>query len=181
MIRFLISILIIQIPLSIYGQDDWATRHQDSLRKLWSNPKLNFPQKKFSKVVGYTFNKGKSSIASGEDSEIYDGKAKTFAKSKSQTSYPLTKQQSDTLLQILNDTTSFEWGQSGCFLPHHAFIFYNAKGKPIAWIDIGFECSQIGATPYSPKMKWRGLSSIGYTRIYNFCQRLGMPMDLDTN
>jgi hypothetical protein len=35
-----------------------------------------------------------------------------------------------------------------CFDPRHAFVFYNVAKKPVAWVELCFDCSRALAEPY---------------------------------
>jgi hypothetical protein len=39
-------------------------------------------------------------------------------------------------------------GAAACFIPRHAFVFYNAAKKPIAGVELCFECANAYAKPY---------------------------------
>ena len=35
-----------------------------------------------------------------------------------------------------------------CFDPRHAFVFYDGAKKPVAWVELCFDCSRALAQPY---------------------------------
>jgi hypothetical protein len=150
--------------------------HIDSLKSLWTDTLKFFPQTSFAKVVGYTLNKGNLEEGGNSEGTIYDYEIKKYAKTKEGKTYILTKQQTDTLLAILNDTTTFTRGESGCFIPHHAFVFFDSTNFPIAKIDICFMCHKVIAYPQTPIMLDGGLLGKGWNRLRNFCMNVGMPM-----
>ncbi|HRE73047.1 MAG TPA: hypothetical protein PK637_08315 [Flavobacteriales bacterium] len=50
-------------------------------------------------------------------------------------------------LSLLNE------GMAGCYIPHHAIIFYDDQNKPIAWMSACFMCTGIRFYFPVPKMK----------------------------
>lgn len=43
---------------------------------------------------------------------------------------------------------------SGCFLPHHGFVFYDRDGKAVADLSICFVCTRAEGRPYSETIQW---------------------------
>ena len=41
---------------------------------------------------------------------------------------------------------------AGCFLPHNAFVFYDAAKKPVAYVEVCFSCRGIRAEPKGAKV-----------------------------
>ena len=134
-----------------------------------------FPPTKYVKVVGYTFNKGNDKDDGSCDFSIIDRKTKKIVKSVDSVKYTLTKPQADTLLMILNDSSTFREGESGCYVPHHAFVFFDATNKPVAHIDICFMCAQSYSYPRYATAKFGGLSEKGDEALFLFCHNLWMP------
>lgn len=168
-------LLFSKIALAQEDHDLIFQHMQDSVSTLWKDTSLYFPHKDFVKVIGYTYNEGLNE-GNAEYFTIYDARKKKFAKTINPVHTVLTKSQTDTLLSILNDTVAFTWGQAGCYMPHHAFVFYDAKEKPVALIDICFMCDQTVSWPRTPIMRWGGLSEDGRIRLYEFCKFVGMNM-----
>jgi len=178
MLKLTLFLLSILSSLAVFGQVDknYENMSIDTLRKLWLDTSLYFPQTKFAKVVGYTFNSGISEEGNGEEFSIYDEKKNKFAKSINPSHIVLSKSQTDTLIKILNDTATFSWCMSGCFFPHHAFVFYNSKNKPVAYFNICFMCHQKSAMPSTPIMIAGGIPGDGWTRLHDFCKSIGLPI-----
>ena len=84
-----------------------------------------FPQKKFTKVVAYTFNSGLHYGDPDMHYTVYNPDSNKLAYTLKD-SITLTNAQTDTLLSIVNDTSSYVCCAFACFDPHHAFVFYNA-------------------------------------------------------
>lgn len=58
----------------------------------------------------------------------------------------LTPAQTKRLLALI--TTSQPKGpRTPCYAPHHAFVFYDAKGKVAAWFEMCFGCNQQRSHP----------------------------------
>jgi len=38
-----------------------------------------------------------------------------------------------------------DYSVAGCFLPHNAFVFYNAEKRPVAFVEVCFDCGGIRA------------------------------------
>ena len=55
-----------------------------------------------------------------------------------------------------------------CYIPHNAFIFYNEK-KPVAYIEVCFDCFGYRAFPRAPAKNFDLLS------IAKICQQLKIP------
>lgn len=58
---------------------------------------------------------------------------------------------------------------SACFIPHHAFVFYDAAGRVVAHTEICFNCSAQKSYP-------AGLpDSINYQAVWDLLRELGVP------
>ena len=73
--------------------------------------------------------------------------------------YILTDEQSRKLLKILNDSTSYRWGELGTPEVHYYFKYYNDKNELIGFTKIDQE-GMAYSEPYLTKMKWCGLKNI---------------------
>ncbi len=57
-----------------------------------------------------------------------------------------------------------------CYVPHHAFVFYNAEGQPIAHLEICFTCNKFRAFP-------GGLPEyVDMKALYALVGELGIPL-----
>ncbi len=65
----------------------------------------------------------------------------------------LTSEQMDNIIVILNDPTSYTWGELGTPYFDRAVTFYDNKGNCIGLTKIDFG-GQTYSTPYNAKMKW---------------------------
>jgi hypothetical protein len=57
----------------------------------------------------------------------------------------LTASQIERLHQAV--TTSDDTPVAGCFLPHHAFVFYDARGTIVSTLDVCFICGHVNSEP----------------------------------
>lgn len=56
-----------------------------------------------------------------------------------------------------------------CFTPRHAFVFYDDKGRPVAWLSVCFECNRLMASEAHP-------DSIDMPGLRALCVELGLPV-----
>ena len=84
----------------------------------------------------------------------------------------LSKKQVKKLLTTLNDPASYQRLFAKCFVPHHALVAYNAKGKPVAQVSICFKCDRLYTEPSKPNS--RSLSGQGQAALQNLCRDLGL-------
>ncbi len=167
--------MLIGLTVNLKAQLDWKAE-MDSIKNLWNNSELNFPATKFNTVIGYTFNKGIHEEGYGEVHSVID-KDGNVIESVSAKTFKLNQPQIDRLLLILNDTNTFRWGESGCFIPHHSFVFYDSENQVTNCIDICLLCSQTDAMKYSPKMRYGALHPKGREKMKQFFLDIGMPIE----
>lgn len=60
---------------------------------------------------------------------------------------PLTPNQIQRLVRAITRKPPRVIDLVQCFRPHHAFIFYDVRHKPVAWVDVCFECGNAKAHP----------------------------------
>lgn len=54
---------------------------------------------------------------------------------------------------LASDLSLLQAGLSGCYIPHHAFVFYNDKNEIVAWMSTCFLCG--GIRLYQPELKFK--------------------------
>src|ERR1051325_7320945 len=98
-----------------------------------------WPGAAYSEVRGYGYRD------SGPEESIFrDGKLSSSIINKSGT--PLTTDQIQRLVRaVTRKSRVIDLVQ--CFRPHHAFVFYDARHKAVAWVDVCFECGNAKAHP----------------------------------
>lgn len=68
----------------------------------------------------------------------------------------LTDEQSKKIIQLSNSNVKgLVAGLTGCFIPHHAIVFYSVNNEPVASVMLGFDCESIRLEPVkeTPKLK----------------------------
>lgn len=61
-------------------------------------------------------------------------------------------------------------GRAGCYLPHNAFVFYDAEKKPVAFLEICFDCIGARAIPEDPGF------DPDYYALAVLCTELKLPL-----
>lgn len=59
--------------------------------------------------------------------------------------------------------------RTACYRPHHAYVFYDAKGKAVAVFEMCFGCNKFVATPAGTPVY------INYSDLAVLTQELGLP------
>jgi hypothetical protein len=59
----------------------------------------------------------------------------------------LTQQQVSRLVAAVTDKHPLSESMTACFDPRHGFVFYDAAKKPVAWVELCFECHNADAEP----------------------------------
>ena len=90
----------------------------------------------------------------------------------------MTKEQTQVLLNALNSKNTYGESLAKCFIPHHAFVFYNKANKPVAQVAVCFMCTQLEASPEIPMMPTHplkaGLSKRGIKALKGLCNAVGL-------
>lgn len=84
----------------------------------------------------------------------------------------LSKKQARTLLEIVNEPASYQPFFAKCFIPRHAIVLYDAKGKAVAQVSICFECNGLQIEPSRPKR--RSLAKGARYNLQDLCLELGL-------
>jgi hypothetical protein len=74
--------------------------------------------------------------------------------------------------QLMNAITVSHGKQdrTPCYKPHHAFVFYDASGRPVGVFEMCFGCNKFKETP-------DGLPEyVDTPALYSLCQELGLPL-----
>ena len=77
----------------------------------------------------------------------------------------LAKEKTERVLEILNDTSSYIWGEVGTFIQGKKIVYYDKENFPIGLTDIDAEGGQTYSVPYLKKMKWCALKNVAYNEI----------------
>lgn len=58
---------------------------------------------------------------------------------------------------------------AGCHIPHNAFVFYDAQQKPVAFLEVCFDCLTSRASPKDPE------SDPDFVALATICAELHLP------
>ena len=105
----------------------------------------------------------------------------------------LNASQTQEIISILGDTTTFGGGKADCFAPQHGVIFYDAKKQPIGHVTICMSCNHlesshsIGANLYHYIIEQiqkddiyiirSGFSKLGRMRLAKFFKKCGLKYE----
>jgi hypothetical protein len=124
-----------------------------------------WPDVPYTHVVGYCYDfsqDARGASISFPDGSLHKGVIKA-------TTVRLSDAQTENLLKILNDDVEHERGESECYDPHHAFVFYDSNWKIVASIDICFLCDGHTARPKgAPEL-------FDLQAMAAFCRQIGLP------
>jgi len=82
---------------------------------------------------------------------------------------PLNAQQVKRLLKA--ESRRFQpRGVAGCYIPHNAFVFYDAEKKPVAFLEICFDCLGARVIPEDPGF------DPDYFALAVLCTELKLPL-----
>ena len=160
----------------------WAKQLQTEVIAAKKNPVNPFQQLKFSKAVLYQFEGGESMFKRGTKELI-----------TMEEEIILNASQTQEIISILGDTTTFGGGKADCFAPQHGVIFYDAKKQPIGHVTICMSCNHlesshsIGANLYHYIIEQiqkddiyiirSGFSKLGRMRLAKFFKKCGLKYE----
>jgi hypothetical protein len=129
---------------------------------FWLARKPSWPGVPYTEVRAYAYN----SKGLGEEPIIKDGKLNDTVINKD--GMLMNKQQVE---RLIKDVTreSEPFGMANCFNPRHAFVFYSEDHKPVAQIEVCFEC-----LAYYPKPD-TGIVYCDMQGIAKLCNELHLP------
>ena len=129
-----------------------------------------WPDVEFHEVRGYSFNFASSPIV-----RLFDKEGRLDPSVREKDGVALDSAQIERLLKVVRNREKVN-GVSGCaFMPRHAFVFYDAAKKPVAQLEICFECGQFVAQP-NARLDGTTIAFGELSRIY---KELKIPADLD--
>ncbi len=88
----------------------------------------------------------------------HDGKLTNSVIAKSGTL--LSAAQTDLLIRAITKKPQKTFDLTQCFDPHHAFVFYDAHQKAVAWVEVCFHCNNIKAHPRTPGDLWPDMKAL---------------------
>jgi hypothetical protein len=69
------------------------------------------------------------------------------------------------MIDILNDTSSYIWGEVGTFLPDRRIIYYDKQDKPVAITEIDLEGGFTNSIPYLKRTKWQTMTGPAFNKL----------------
>ena len=125
-----------------------------------------WPNVPFKHVVAYCYDFSQDTRGSAitfPDGSLHKGVIRA-------TTVRLSEPQVQQVVGLLTKVSEEEDGESDCYEPHHAFIFYDAEWKVVALIDVCFLCEDYIARP-------KGVSeNIDLAALEKLCRGLGLPV-----
>jgi hypothetical protein len=135
-----------------------------------------YPNVPFATVKAFGFNLRKKGRPDCQMPVNPDG---TLCKSVEKPGVVLNEEQQKRLLKLLGTPRTFGEGESKCFIPHHAFVFYDKDGKAVGQVSICFMCVGLRANPpvaAQPKDPRRSaLGDWGMKNLRQLCHDLKLP------
>ena len=125
--------------------------------------KVSWPNVAFTEVRGYCYDY----TAESNSAFLHDGRM--HAGVKDPKGVKLTPAQTRRLIEALTISQAKQT-RTACYKPHHAFVFYDAKGKSAAVFEMCFGCNKFIATPGGVP------EYINYDALYALCKELGLPL-----
>lgn len=77
----------------------------------------------------------------------------------------LNSTQAKKLTEILNDSSSYRWGEIGTFIKYKTIVFYDSDKNIIGITELDSDLRQTYSTPSTKTMKWGNLSNSGLKKI----------------
>jgi hypothetical protein len=134
-----------------------------SLLLIASASAAKWPGVAYSEVRGYAYN----AYDRGRIRDLVEnGKLGPTVVNK--TGVRLTARQIDRLIIEVSNSRSGPVDLKTCWSPHHGFVFYDAKGKAVAWVEICFRCGNILASPPA-----QGIHD--FKALRRLCEELKLP------
>ena len=125
--------------------------------------RVSWPNVQFSEVRGYCYDY----TAEKDSSFLHDGRM--HAGVKDPKGVKLTPAQTKRLIEALTVSHPKQL-RTACSKPHHAFVFFDAKGKSVASFEMCFGCNKFIATPGGVP------EYINYDALYALCRELKLPL-----
>jgi len=126
----------------------------------------SWPGRSYVEVRGYAYNSASGPAAKNNQSPDIIRKGKLSSTVINKDGALLSSAQVERLIQAITGAHA-KHSSSRCFKPHHAFVFYDAAGKPVAWVEVCFECQNLEMSPHDPSG-----SSEDMDALYDLCEEL---------
>lgn len=155
-VSWLLLTLLCAVVFYLYSRPPLkAIRNQ--VREMHPSSELSFPRDYDSLVqrdreAGINFLQGQAVTA------------KVFSKWLPSARFRLDSSQTARMLTVLNDSSSYRWGEVGTSRRDYQLFFLDAKGETVGYADVDLE-GEVDCYPYRSVMKWGGLSEKGLSRM----------------
>ena len=128
-------------------------------------PRIAWPATDYAEVRGYIYNLNGDLAAS----LLVDGKLNKSVHNPE--GEVLNESQVEQLLEAVARPYP-DLGEFMCYEPRHGFVFYDATQKPVAFVEICFDCLGFQVSPDLPHR-------INLVRLKQLCQELNLPVFRD--
>jgi hypothetical protein len=133
------------------------------LLSIASASAAKWPGVTYSEVRGYTYD----AFVHGRIVDLVaNGKLGQTVVNK--TGVRLTPRQIERLIVEVSNRRSGRVDLITCLSPHHGFVFYDAQGKVVAWVEVDFRCRHIQTSPPA-----QGIHD--FKAIRRLCEELKLP------
>jgi hypothetical protein len=132
----------------------------------------SWPGRSYVEVRGYTYNSKSGLAAKDSNSPSQDiiRKGKLSSTVTNKAGALLSPAQVERLIQAITGEHAKHFS-ARCFKPHHAFVFYDTAGKPVAWVEVCFECQNLEMSPHDPGHSYEDMDA-----LYDLCEELKLPL-----
>ncbi|MBT9556233.1 MAG: hypothetical protein IV100_09400 [Myxococcales bacterium] len=85
----------------------------------------------------------------------------------------LTQTQRERLAALSRTPGALNNELTKCFIPHHTFVAYDAKGRPVAEMTVCFMCDMVDIGPLGGT-RLRGVSPSSLNELRGLCREIGL-------
>lgn len=85
----------------------------------------------------------------------------------------LTQTQRERLAALSRTPGALNGDLTKCFIPHHTFVAYDAKGRPLAEMTVCFMCEMVDIGPLGGS-RLRGVSPASLNELRGLCREIGL-------
>lgn len=124
--------------------------------------RVSWPNVAYTEVRGYCYDY----TAEKESSFFINGRMHSGVKNAE--GVKLSSMQTKRLLAALT-VSQPKQKRTACYKPHHAYVFYDAKGKAVAVFEMCFGCNKFVATPGGTP------EYVDYNELLALTKELGLP------
>lgn len=97
----------------------------------------------------------------------------TLCKTASLPGKALTQPQRERLAALSRTPGALNDELTKCFIPHHTFVAYDAKGRPLTEMTVCFMCDMVDIGPLGGS-RLRGVTAAALNELRGLCRELGL-------